>query len=71
MVFLQDTLDVLLEILMNNSTDDDSDNKVFEALVSSLLKFVVFSQRDHFLLKFLYRKLLLMSLGEKKFIFIS
>ncbi|XP_063609034.1 dedicator of cytokinesis protein 1-like isoform X2 [Penaeus indicus] len=33
MVFLQDTLDVLLEILMNSSTDDDSDNKVFEALV--------------------------------------
>ncbi|XP_071513992.1 dedicator of cytokinesis protein 2 isoform X2 [Panulirus ornatus] len=33
MVFLQDTLDVLLEILMNNSTDDDSDNKVFEALI--------------------------------------
>lgn len=34
MVFLQDTLDVLLEILMNSSTDDDSDNKVFEALAS-------------------------------------
>ncbi|XP_063852697.1 dedicator of cytokinesis protein 1-like isoform X3 [Scylla paramamosain] len=33
MVFLQDTLDVLLEILMNNSTGDYSDNKVFEALV--------------------------------------
>ncbi|XP_066966939.1 dedicator of cytokinesis protein 1 isoform X9 [Macrobrachium rosenbergii] len=33
MVFLQDTLDVLLEILMNNSTSDDSDNRVFEALV--------------------------------------
>ncbi|XP_076042771.1 dedicator of cytokinesis protein 1-like isoform X4 [Oratosquilla oratoria] len=32
-IFLQDTLDVLLEILMNNSTDDESDNKVFEALV--------------------------------------
>ncbi|XP_068248213.1 dedicator of cytokinesis protein 2 isoform X3 [Palaemon carinicauda] len=33
MVFLQDTLDVLLEILMINSTSDDSDNRVFEALV--------------------------------------
>ncbi|KAK7079345.1 Dedicator of cytokinesis protein 2 [Halocaridina rubra] len=27
MVFLQDTLDVLFEILMNNSTDEDSDNQ--------------------------------------------
>ncbi|XP_042238025.1 dedicator of cytokinesis protein 1-like isoform X2 [Homarus americanus] len=33
MVFLQDTLDVLLEILMNNTTDDESDNYVFEALI--------------------------------------
>ncbi|XP_050707802.1 dedicator of cytokinesis protein 1-like isoform X3 [Eriocheir sinensis] len=33
MVFLQDTLDVLLDILMSNSSGDYSDNRVFEALV--------------------------------------
>lgn len=36
MVFLQDTLDVLLEIMMNNSENEDSDNKTFEALVSKI-----------------------------------
>ncbi|CAL4142292.1 unnamed protein product, partial [Meganyctiphanes norvegica] len=31
---LYDTLDVLLEILMNNTEDDDGDNRIFEALVN-------------------------------------
>lgn len=53
MVFLQDTLDVLLEILMNSSTDDDSDNKVFEALASiSVCSYCLLFSRINVALKY-------------------
>ena len=38
-IFLQDTLDVLFEILMKDSQDNESDSLVFDSLVSAQKKF--------------------------------